>query len=777
MKILRTMLLALILIFSIGAISASDVNMTDSDTLDLSDENEIESSNDLESVNSNTLSTNNDDVSLQDVVKNQTELTSPTTTTYYKGSFSVTLKDSSSNVALANKNVNFVIDNVNYNTTTDDSGVASINLRLMPGKYSVTSYFAGDDAYTPSNNLTTALEVLSTIKANDVTTYYKGSTQYSATFLDSHGNVLANREVTITVNGKSNVVKTDGNGVASLPMDYKPGTYKVVSTDPTTGYELTTTFKILSTISGSNTYNVAGTNKKFTVKFLKSNGAPLAKQTVKFKLNGKTYKVKTDKKGKASISLKKLKKGTYKVVCYNKDGLTKTFKIKVYKKATTKVTTKFYTFLKSDSKKVKVTLTNSLSHNVLSGKKVKMTINGKSYYKKTNKKGVATFKLPSLKRGIHTIKYKFSGSGYYQKSSVSNKVTVISTKNTALAVKSTTTFGYGAGTPFKVAVTAGGVKLAHQTVTFKVNGNEYTKTTNSKGIASLPIDLEIGKYTVHYEVKKTSKINSKSGSADIIVKQRTGSTLTWKSGTSFTDSSQTIKVLLKDANGNPISGQTVKLTINSKTYTATTSSSGYAKIKASAPIGKYSVSVKFAGNNEYLPNSTSKTVSITSSNLAKGINEKNSISDLSKYLKSSSNCQVGNAKIKALVDSLTSGLTSEIDKAKAIFNYVRDHVSYAFYYNTKFGATGTLNGKKGNCVDHSHLLVAMFRTAGLAARYVHGKCTFSSGSTYGHVWAQVLIGDTWVAADATSSKNSLGKISNWNTKSYTYKGTYASLPF
>ena len=121
-------------------------------------------------------------------------------------------------------------------------------------------------------------------------------------------------------------------------------------------------------------------------------------------------------------------------------------------------------------------------------------------------------------------------------------------------------------------------------------------------------------------------------------------------------------------------------------------------------------------------------------------------------------------------------MTSDYDKANAIFKYVRDTISYSFYYDTKYGATGTLSAKKGNCVDHSHLLVAMFRTAGLAARYVHGKCTFSSGSTYGHVWAQVLIGDTWVCADATSSKNSLGKISNWNTKSFTLKGRYASLP-
>ena len=134
--------------------------------------------------------------------------------------------------------------------------------------------------------------------------------------------------------------------------------------------------------------------------------------------------------------------------------------------------------------------------------------------------------------------------------------------------------------------------------------------------------------------------------------------------------------------------------------------------------------------------------------------------------------KLNNAKIKKLVEKLTKGLKTDKAKANAIFEYVRDTISYSFYYSTKYGAVGTLNAKSGNCVDHSHLLVAMYRTAGLAARYGHGKCTFSSGSTYGHVWTQVLIGNTWNVSDATSSRNSLGKVVNWNTNSYKLNGYY-----
>ena len=193
----------------------------------------------------------------------------------------------------------------------------------------------------------------------------------------------------------------------------------------------------------------------------------------------------------------------------------------------------------------------------------------------------------------------------------------------------------------------------------------------------------------------------------------------------------------------------------------------------------------FYGSNNRLPDyvtisySSSSAISGGSSNSASGsgLNQKCTETDLAKYLKATTNCQVGNSQIKSLVNTLTKGLTSDWDKAKAIFNYVRDHLSYSFYYNTKYGAVGTLNAGQGNCVDHSHLLVAMFRTAGLEARYVHGTCTFSSGSTYGHVWTQVLVNGNWYVADATSSKNSLGSVSNWKTSSFSLNGIYASLSF
>ena len=205
-------------------------------------------------------------------------------------------------------------------------------------------------------------------------------------------------------------------------------------------------------------------------------------------------------------------------------------------------------------------------------------------------------------------------------------------------------------------------------------------------------------------------------------------------------------------------------------------------------VDTFSRILTFYGNNNQLPNysmvvygttststSTSTgTVSITGS----GLNEKNTLSDVSAYLKATTNCPITNSAIKSTVNSVISGLTTVKDKAVAIFNYVRDKISYSFYSDTRYGAASTLSYKTGNCVDQSHLLVAMYRTAGIAARYVHGTCYFtSSGSTYGHVWVQVLVDGVWTCVDPTSSRNSFGVINNWNTKSFTLHSKYASLPF
>jgi hypothetical protein len=150
---------------------------------------------------------------------------------------------------------------------------------------------------------------------------------------------------------------------------------------------------------------------------------------------------------------------------------------------------------------------------------------------------------------------------------------------------------------------------------------------------------------------------------------------------------------------------------------------------------------------------------------------------LKPYLLPSANCQSKNPKIIALAKSITKGSTSQYTSAVKIYNWVRNNINYAFYDNTKKGALGTLKSRSANCVDTAHLMIALERAAGIPARYEHIHAQFTSGNWYGHVVAQVYVNGKWYYADGTSFRNSFGVVKNWNTKTFTLEGVYASLPF
>jgi len=148
--------------------------------------------------------------------------------------------------------------------------------------------------------------------------------------------------------------------------------------------------------------------------------------------------------------------------------------------------------------------------------------------------------------------------------------------------------------------------------------------------------------------------------------------------------------------------------------------------------------------------------------------------ELQPYLQETRNTQVTNTQIQNLTKQITGG-SNDINAATRLFNWVRDNIRYSFYRNTQRGAVGTLNNRTGNCVDQSHLLIALSRAAGIPARYVHGRCRFTSGNIFGHVWAEVWVNGRWYSVDSTSVRNTFGVIRNWVL--ITLHGRHRSLPF
>ncbi|MGF7117621.1 Ig-like domain-containing protein [Methanobacterium oryzae] len=213
---------------------------------------------------------------------------------------------------------------------------------------------------------------------------------------------------------------------------------------------------------------------------------------------------------------------------------------------------------------------------------------------------------------------------------------------------------------------------------------------------------------------------------------------------------------------------TIKTYIDSNGRAPNYATSSLGNIQYESLVYTYSKILNYYTTSSKLPNNVIVDSSVTNTKIP---------STLQQYLAATTNCQVNDATIKSLAASITKGMSSSYDKAVAIFNWVRDNIGYSFYYNTKYGALGTYKADTGNCVDTTHLLIALERAVGIPARYVHVNAKFSSGSWYGHVYANVWVNGKWYYADASSSRNTFGAINNWNTTTSTLKGIYASLPF
>lgn len=179
-------------------------------------------------------------------------------------------------------------------------------------------------------------------------------------------------------------------------------------------------------------------------------------------------------------------------------------------------------------------------------------------------------------------------------------------------------------------------------------------------------------------------------------------------------------------------------------------------------VDMWSRALKFYSNEKILPNY------ITVQSVGTNPDTTNTIpNDIKVYLQATKNCQVNDSTIQAKA--------KELKTADKIFKFVQK-LAYYMYYNTRYGAIGTLKRSNANCCDQSHLFIALCRAAGIPARYRHGYCHFSDG-WYGHVWAQAYVNGKWVDADCINDNNSLGKIVNWNIQTVQIYNTYKELPF
>lgn len=109
---------------------------------------------------------------------------------------------------------------------------------------------------------------------------------------------------------------------------------------------------------------------------------------------------------------------------------------------------------------------------------------------------------------------------------------------------------------------------------------------------------------------------------------------------------------------------------------------------------------------------------------------------------------VGDARLKSTVAEVTKGVKSEREKVARLVDFVYRHVEQKALDRGYAPALATLESGRGDCTEHSVLLSALLRTAGIPTRLVDGVIVDGGRAGY-HEWVEVQVDGELLPADPT----------------------------
>lgn len=304
----------------------------------------------------------------------------------------------------ANGNLEVYVGSKFYKSAKLVDGYAKINVaNVIPDKYNISAKYTGSDFDV--SDASTIADICPDI--NYPGEMYCGEEKYVIvkTLKQAKGKVI------FMVNGE-NITVSIKDGQAKLSLkNFKPGYLDDIDIlyVGDNGYN-TTLYAAVDILPAIKLTSIKVTSENAKMKVYIN--SKLAKNTkITFKVDGKTKKIKTDKKGIVSI---KLAPGKHTITAkYKNSKATKSVNVHVITLKTVKV--------KKSAKKVVLTAILKQGKTLLKNKVVKFKFNGKTLKAKTNNKAVAkvTFKTSNLKVG-QKITYQAS----YAKDSVKKTVIV-----------------------------------------------------------------------------------------------------------------------------------------------------------------------------------------------------------------------------------------------------------------------------------------------------------------------------------------------------------------
>ncbi len=149
------------------------------------------------------------------------------------------------------------------------------------------------------------------------------------------------------------------------------------------------------------------------------------------------------------------------------------------------------------------------------------------------------------------------------------------------------------------------------------------------------------------------------------------------------------------------------------------------------------------------------------------------------YLLPSVYVQSDDPQIIALAKQITQGRKTDMEKTKAIHDWVASHIAYdtkAYFKGTAgtYSALETLRLKRAVCNGYANLNAALHRAVGIKARIISGVAIQpSKGATWkktdktkaNHAWNEVLVNEKWIIEDTTWDA---GQV-NFATQTFKFK--------
>ncbi len=134
---------------------------------------------------------------------------------------------------------------------------------------------------------------------------------------------------------------------------------------------------------------------------------------------------------------------------------------------------------------------------------------------------------------------------------------------------------------------------------------------------------------------------------------------------------------------------------------------------------------------------------------------------LDKYLAPAKHIESNSAEIAQKALDITAGCANDLDRARAIYQWILDNIEYDYTklakhnkgeYDNQYGALNTLATNSGVCYDYATLFAALARAVGIQTKVVEGD--LNSGALKGfHAWNEVYIQELerWISIDVAMS--------------------------